>query len=275
MILFLTLFFGCGDPAAPALAACDVVPMVSMDEASLTKLEPFIDPVELQIIKDGAPTQGFQTLGPAGIVKIREATSCKVTGTESTKEGTLVKLERTNPTVGPDGSLGEPQTVAIEYLVVSTDAGPRAQVGMVKAADLRAQIDKANMDGKLKRAAELQQSLVTTTQDPTLAVDVAFANKLLQKAYMLESIVARFDRPFVAEKEGEVNSAVAKISNPTQRDIQDAVVTFSFDIGTDKPHVERAKTGPIKAGANLEVMAPIPLEVKGGAVEVRLEDVTL
>ncbi len=275
MVLLALLIACSSDPGAPAVGACEAVPMLSAEQAGQDALAPHITIAEQELLMVQPPTLGMQKVGSEGFAKLRAATKCEVVSTKSGKEGTTVTLKRTGPGVNADGSIGAEKTDELEFLVVETDAGLRAQTGLQAAVDLRAQIVEAQTKLRPKRVAELWQSMGNKYPDPSVAVDSAAAQLTLQKAVMMAKVVANYDKPYIAKKEGEVNSAVAIVSNTADRAIVDANVTFRFTVkGKKEPHLEKVKTGPIEAGKEISIMAPIPIGVTGG-VTVTLEDLTL
>jgi len=171
-MLFL---LACTDPGAVAVAACEAVPVLSPDAASIGLLTPLITAKELESVAGAEPTAGFSAVGAEGMAELRAGTICVVESVDGAGSGAwAVSMVRTQPVVNADGTLGAPVETAISWQVTSAEGG-RAEPGLPKAVAMRKSIEEARAEGDLRRAASTLRALSSSFPDPTLAVDVALA----------------------------------------------------------------------------------------------------
>ncbi len=185
MILTLSLF-ACTDPEALAVSACQAVPTLSPDAASLEVLRPLISSKELAAVEGAEPTEGQKRVGAEGLAELRSKASCSVESVEGAGSGAwAVSLKRTLPEVLADGSFGDPIEAEFTWQV-STAEGGRAMPGLVTAAAMRRSIAEAREQDDLRRAVSTTGTLSRSFPDPTLSVDVALAEAELAEAEALQ-----------------------------------------------------------------------------------------
>lgn len=266
MIIALTLL-ACTDPEAPALAACQAVPGLSTDDAGLAALSPLLVPAEVELLEAATPTRGHAVLGSEGLAQLRAQTTCAVTSTNSAGSGRwAVALSRTLPTVGADGTLGEPQEQTLEWQVVSDD-GVRVETGLGIASSMRGSIDEAIKQEDYARAASSWKAILRTYGDPVIAVDIAEAEATEDAWLYRREIDGWVER---------VDSAEITIAakNDGDRDIIGATLTVTFELA-DGTRPLSALLGAVKAGETGRVTIPIPEDavgkvlVKTAAVQLR------
>lgn len=250
--MLLALLFACADPEPPALAACAAAPGLSVDAAGLALLEPLLVASELEVLRAAPRTAGHALIGDAGVAQIRAGASCTVDSVASAGAGRwAVSLTRTAPTVTADGSLGPPSTATLAWQVVKGD-GLRVETGLKKADAMRRSAATAAGEDDLLRAASTLKTLARTYPDPTLAVDVAVAERALEKADYL----ANLRHVFEGADGGEV---VALFTNEGPLPLVDVVALAVFE-GAEVP----ATLGAIGAGETVEYRVPIPDGTEGG-----------
>jgi hypothetical protein len=191
MLLLLTLL-ACGNPDPVALSTCQALPTLASDPAGLTLLEPLLAPGDWEALSKAQPTAGLELLGPDGLAALRQQTTCTLLATEGAGSGRwAVDLERTSPSVGPDGSLGEMVTHSLAWQAVKTDGGIRIEAGIEGAAISRRNAETAIAEDDPKRAAAIWRAIQKKFPDPLLSVDIARAEAFQARAEAMKTILAK------------------------------------------------------------------------------------
>jgi len=101
----LTLFTGCTDPIPTAVATCQALPGLAVDEAGRKLLDPLLVAADLAALDAMPPTAGLQKVGSERLAELRSKTTCTPGKVESAGgEGWAVPMTRVSPKVNPDGS---------------------------------------------------------------------------------------------------------------------------------------------------------------------------
>ncbi|MCP4805177.1 MAG: hypothetical protein GY884_07495 [Proteobacteria bacterium] len=251
MILLLSL--ACTDPEAIAVAACQAVPTVSPDAASVALLTPLITAKDLAAVTGAEPTAGQAAVGD--LSPLRAGTTCTVESVEGAGSGAwAVALKRSAPSVGSDGALGA--AVDTEFTWQVTDAeGGRAAPGLVAAAAMRKSIAEARAEGDVRRAAATTRTLAKSFPDPTLTVDVALAEAELERDDYRDQLTAAFDGADDTNVQGHVENA-------GDRALTGVVVTATFQV-SGSPVDSVQAVGDLPAGGSVPFEIPITAGAEG------------
>ena len=266
MLLFL-MIVGCGGaPDEVALEACELVPGIAMDPSGATQLAQLLTTKEATALSSAEPTLGLKKVGAAGVVEIREASSCTLVSTDRAGAGRwAVSLTRNQPLVKADGSIGALHEVALDYQVVKTPDGLRVEVGIPKALNARQSALDAEELGDIKRAASTWKSTLKSFGDPLLGVDVGRVQALSDVEWVRKQLMLKFDRVDQAPKdspEGTPNKAVAMLVNTSKKNLAEAEVLFLFSVdGAEE--VLKGKVGALAKGDKAEVSVDIPAKAEG------------
>ena len=220
----LSVLLGCSDPTEAALAVCAASPGLYEDEAGRALLAEHMD---TSLYADGVQTIGHALAN--GREALRGAT-CTLTG----REGERVTMEREQPVVGADGSLGRPQTVTLVWTV--TDGV------------------EAIRQGDLPLFVGTWESLAASFPDPLLAADTARAQRLLDQALYRRQLVPLPD----TVSEGKL---VGHVENRGDRAVSAMRLSGDFEGVLQEQVLE---LGGVVAGASLPFELPIPEGALGG-----------
>ncbi len=261
MFLLLSLL-ACADPAPVALATCQAVPNLATDKAGLELFQPLLAEGDWKALSGATPTAGLELVGADGLAKIREQTTCTVLSTEGAGTGRwAVELERSNPGVNPDGSLGEAQTHTLSWQAVKTQDGIRIEAGIQGASISRRNAESAVADDDQRRAAAIWRAIHKKFPDPLLTVDIAKAEALYekleyQKKIPVKAVGVEDDKLFV------------EVSNTGDKPVSKLELRADFEVG-DQTKSHTTTVPSLAPGAKLEVELPIPEGAEGNVhVEV-------
>lgn len=238
----LSVLLACSDPTQAALALCAASPGLYEDEQGRALLSEHMD--------TGPYADGVPTIGHAlaqGREALRGAT-CTVTS----REGERVDLERTQPTVAADGSLGREQRVSLSWTVKDGVV----DIGLADALQKRVDTQEAIRAGDLPLFVGTWESLAASFPDPLLAADTARAQRLLDQALYRKHLVPLPD---------SVQEAllVGHVENRGDHAVSGMRLSADFE-GIAKEQI--LELGPLAAGASLPFELPIPEGALGGYV---------
>ena len=258
-MLILMSLLGCKDPSPTALAVCEMAPGMYVDGAGLARLEPLLDPVELEILRQAEPTHGHQVLGAEGLAAIRSQTSCTVDNVNRVRSGLwAVALTQRMPSVSADGTPGPLQTHELIWLVVDQD-GERVNIGLEVATQMRRSIDEAIEQDDVKRVTATWKAIQNRFPDPALSVNIHDAEAVEQAWYYRRKVVGE-----VATVHGR--QVLIAVENRGETDINGADVTASFEVYGERKQVS-VVVPALAAGQKTRVAVSLPR----GASALRLK----
>jgi len=252
--MFLVLFLmACADPAPVAIRACEALPGLATDSAGLQLLAPVLAQVDYDALAKAQPTKGLELLGSDGLADLRSKASCTVNLVEGAGQGRwAVDLERSLPTVLPDGSLGEVEVTPMTWQAVKTDDGVRIETGLAGASIMRASAQQAFEDGDLRRYASSWRGLVKKFPDPLITVDIAAAGLVFDQHEYKSSIRAK-----PLEIDEEAGTLTGEVANTGDRATATVELRVDFGVGEGTAS-ETASIPALEAGATTQVTVPIP-----------------
>lgn len=100
-MFWMTLaLLGCSNQdEAAALTVCEAMPALSLDAAGRALVEDLVAEEELEIWKQGEPSDGMLAIGSPAFGVIRANSSCRVDSSQKSPEGLHIDLIRTEPDV--------------------------------------------------------------------------------------------------------------------------------------------------------------------------------
>ena len=256
----------CTDPEPVALAACQALPQLSTDAAGIEGLRPHLDPRELELLEASAPTLGMEAVGSEGLAQLRSSLTCTVDQVDSAGSGRwAVKLTRSQPKVGPDGSIGENQDVALDWQVVDGKDGPYVESGLRFAVTKRESLAKALEEKDYMRVAGGWRGIVQSFPDPVLTVDIAAAETLDKGWSYRKQIVP------VGAGALDAETLALQVQNTGEETVAKAVINLKFTHGGQEETV-RLVSGEMAPGATVELQGtsegPMSPDVGGFDAEV-------
>lgn len=266
--MFLLLFLmACADPAPVAQQACEALPVLAADPASLELLAPVLAQADYDALTSAAPTQGLETVGAEGLAALRGKASCTVKLVESAGQGRwAIDLQRSLPVVQPDGSLGEPETVELAYQAVKTPDGIRIETGLAGAAITRKSAETALDEGDLRRWASTWRAIANKFPDPLITVDIAKAEAVFLRDSYRSKIVGK---PVGIDE--EENTLKGEISNTGKQAASAIQLRVDFAVGEETVS-ESTTIEALAQGAKAEIAVPIP---EGADGKVHIEVLSL
>ncbi len=181
-MLLLVFLLACNDELpSVALETCQLLPGLATDQRGLELLESKILEKEYEILQKADPTMGLALVGSDGLERLRSQVKCSVENSSKIgKNKWSVRLARQQPRLNPDGSMGEMETVHLDWRI----EGPppfRTRIGLDSAEQLRGQAAEASQNGQYKWAAALWKAIYRKFPDPLLAVDLAAAQEASER----------------------------------------------------------------------------------------------
>ncbi|MEY3210866.1 MAG: hypothetical protein RIT28_1347 [Pseudomonadota bacterium] len=247
----LTLFTGCTDPVPTAVATCQALPGLAVDEAGRKLLDPLLVAADLAALDALPPTAGLQKVGSERLAELRSKTTCTAGKVESAGgEGWAVPLTRVSPKVNPDGSFGEPETTEFSWIVTEAPEGLRVKTRLEFVYTTRKSVEKAIAEKDWRRVSATWRAIAKEYPDPLLAVDVAEAEA--QEARY--ELLAQLKGVFAEANETEV---IGLVESKATVEVPKVKVRISFETAGEPIRVD-LEAGPVPAGGNVQVRTPIP-----------------
>ena len=236
--MLLHLLLACTDEG-PSIAVCEAAMGLHVDTESLVLLRELLADAEVKALEGSEPTAGSEAVDRTAL---RQRTQCV-----GVLQGGEVALTRWAPEVQADGSLGDDVQTTFAW----TQEDDRVTTGLLQALAQRAAIPPDPIE-----AEAAWEALAASYADSTLAVDVARARELADKArYLAGKVELRFD------VDVETGRLMGHVRNRGEQALLDA--TFVATFGERAPLTfSRARLEPGTAVTMVE-MAPGAVTLSG------------